>query len=73
MGDEIEAVERENEVAGEAVDGGALIGVEHVPPLHGGIAQEQRHVQRRHGLHHLVNISPFNHLSFRRSHVISQN
>ncbi|ONK55478.1 uncharacterized protein A4U43_UnF2560 [Asparagus officinalis] len=61
-GDEVEGEQRDGEERDEAVDAGALIGAEDLPPFHGAVGEDHRHVEGNHGRHHMVEIRWSDHL-----------
>uniref|UniRef100_A0A5K1G350 Uncharacterized protein n=1 Tax=Nymphaea colorata TaxID=210225 RepID=A0A5K1G350_9MAGN len=61
-GDEVEGEQRHCKDGDEAVDAGALIRREDLPPPHRAVGQDHRHVQRHHRRQHRVQISPRDHL-----------
>lgn len=55
-GDEVEGEERDGEESDEAVDAGALIGGEDLPPFDGAVGEDHGDVERDHGGHDMVEI-----------------
>ncbi|ONK61349.1 uncharacterized protein A4U43_C08F28940 [Asparagus officinalis] len=55
-GDEVEGEQGDGEERDEAVDAGALIRAENLPPLDGAVGEDHRHVQGHHGRHYVVEI-----------------
>ena len=52
-GDEVEGEDGDGEGGDEAVDAGALLGGEDLPPADGGVGEEHREVERDHAVHHI--------------------
>lgn len=52
----MEGEERDGEESDEAVDAGALVGAEDLPPLDGAIGKDHGHVQRDHRRHNVVEV-----------------
>lgn len=61
-GDEVEGEERHGEERDEAVDAGALIGGEDLPPLDRAVSEDHGNVQRHHRRHDVVEIERSDHL-----------
>lgn len=61
-GDEVEGEEGHGEEGDEAVDAGALVGGEDLPPLDGAVSEDHGDVERHHGRHDVVEVGGGDHL-----------